>query len=79
MESREKTMKSISGTLGVPVSQIEEMFAKGCDWDDVFKYAADRVQELKVSMEDMNLPPRRKNSNYTKPRNRKKKPKNKRR
>lgn len=79
MESKAVAIKRISDALGVPVSQTEDMFAKGCDWEDVFKYAADRAQALKVSMEEMNLPPRRKNSNYTKPRNRKKKPKNKRR
>jgi len=79
MESREITMKRISDSLAIPVLQIEEIFSKGGNWEDIFKCAADRAEELKGAMERLDLPPRRKNSNYTKPRNRKKKPKNKRR
>ncbi|MEN5308761.1 hypothetical protein ABE425_14690 [Chryseobacterium cucumeris] len=75
MESIEMTIKRNSEMLGIPVSQIEDMFTKGCDWEGVFKYAAERAQELKASIEGVNLPPRRKKSNYTKPRNRKKKSK----
>lgn len=73
------TIKRHSDALGIPVPQIEDMLAKGCNWEDVFKYATDRAEELKASMKNVDLPKRRKPNNYTKPRDRKKKTKNKRR
>lgn len=78
-ESREMTIKRISDGLGMPVYQIEEMLQKGCNMEDVFKRACDMAEEFKCATESVGIPPRRKNSNYTKPRNRKIKPKNKRR
>lgn len=80
METRDEYIEQIASCLGMSYADAEAKFNSFVNLGQSAFNAADRTEELKGLMEWLELPPRSKNSNYTKPRNRKKKkPKNKRR
>ncbi|SHF18232.1 hypothetical protein [Chryseobacterium vrystaatense] len=80
MQNKEEAITRISTSLGISYSEVETMMYKGVSFNDINE---SKIEELKQAMEQQELvwlqPKRRKPTNYTKPRDRKKKPKNKRR
>lgn len=79
MQIKDEHIEQIASCLGMSYADAEAKFNSFANLGQPALNAAEAMNNLNTAMERLDLPPRRKNSNYTKPRNRKKKPKNKRR
>ena len=83
MENRTDLIEAAAAALGVGVNEVKAWFDKGLNLPENFDKAAQSFEEFKYAAERAEIQMYRskhaKPTNYTKPRNRKKKPKNKRR